>query len=482
MKISPIIGLEIHIQLNTQTKAFCPCLASYFKDSPNTHTCPVCLGLPGALPLVNQEIIKKGIIFGLSVGADISLSTHFDRKNYFYPDLPKGYQISQFYEPLIKGGQVKIGINGQSKVIRISEAHLEEDAAKSIHEADHTLVDYNKSGVPLLEIVSHPDLSSSEEVRVYAQKIQQIVRYLDISDANIEEGSMRVEPTVNLKIEDQSQVFYTPLVEIKNIASLSAAAEAVDYEIDRQTDEFKETKKVKSATNKTTRGYDMDHKRTFLQREKEGSADYRYFPEPDIPPVQISPAFVAKIKKDLPELPDQKRDRYQKDYQLSVYDALLLTQDRDFALAFEKALGPKPDPDLAKFVTNLFLGPLKKYLNEKQETIKTQNILAADFAYLFSAVQKCEISSTVAKEVILKTYQTQEDPQTIINKEGLSQVSDTKELEILAQAVIQNNPRAVDDYKKNPNTIGFLLGQLMRLSGGSANPQLARQVLLKLLS
>ncbi len=481
MNITPIIGLEIHIQLNTKTKAFCSCSTDYFKSPPNTYTCPACLGLPGALPVPNRQIIKKGILFALSVNATIQKETHFDRKNYFYPDLPKGYQISQFYKPLIKDGLVKITVNEQEKEVRIAEAHLEEDAAKSIHQRGHTLVDFNKAGIPLLEIVSEPDIASSKEAKIYAQKIQQLVRYLDISDANIEEGSMRVEPTVNLKIKDNKKTYYTPLVEVKNIASLSAAAAAIDYEIERQTDEFRKTKQEKNPKNKTTRGWDMDTKKTFLQREKEGSADYRYFPEPDIPHFSISDDFIDSLQKTLPELPDAKMARYQKELTLSIYDSSLLVEDKDLALSFEKALGEKPQKDFAKFTANLFLGVIKKHLNETQETIDIKRIKEKDFTYLFSATQNGDISSTVAKDVILEVYKTKKDPQSIIKTKGLSQISDTKELEKLAQQIIKDNPKAVEDCKKNPNSIGFLIGQLMKLSKGSANPQLAQEILKKLL-
>lgn len=476
MKITPIIGLEIHIQIKTKTKAFCSCSADYFGSDPNTHTCPVCLGLPGALPVPGQEFVKRTILVGLALGSKINRSTHFDRKNYFYPDLPKGYQISQFYKPIIQDGQVKINVNGQEKTIHISEAHLEEDAAKSIHEKNRTLIDFNKSGVPLLEIVSEPEMNSSDEALTYAKKIQQIIRYLGVSDANIEEGSMRVEPTVNLKIGDK----YTPLVEIKNIASLSAAKKAIDYEIKRQTKEFGKNHEEKSATNKTTRGWNMDRQETFLQREKEGSADYRYFPEPDIPPLTIDKDYIEKIRKEIPELPDEKIVRYQKEFGLSLYDTVLLTQDFNFAKAFEKAIGSKPSNKLIKSTANFFLGVLKKYLNEKQESIDLKKISPAHFSYLFSATQKGEISSTVARDVILESYQTQKDPESIIKEKNLSQVSDTGKIEELAKQVIKDNPKAVKDYQKNPNTIAFLIGQLMKLSKGSANPQLARETLQKL--
>jgi len=466
MKITPIIGLEVHIELKTKSKMFCGCDANHFHIDANTHTCPVCLGLPGALPVPNKTACEWCIKLGLALGCSINEETFFERKNYFYPDLAKGYQITQLQKPFAVNG--KIDIDGQK--IRINRAHMEEDTGKSIHQNGSTLLDFNRSGVPLVEIVSEPDISSPALAKKYLLKIQQLVRYLGISDADIEKGSMRCEPTVNLCIDDK---FYTPLVEIKNVASLTGVMTAIEYEIDRQSKQFATDHQEKNSTNKTTRGWDADKNQTFLQREKEGSADYRYFPEPDIPPITFSKEQIAEIKKSLPELPDAKIARY-KALNLSEYDANLLAEDSLFSAAFEKALNNSNSPEFAKFTANLFIGPLKTI------SIDSQKINPDFFKNLFD--NKKNLSSTAIKQLVLDSYQTGTDPLTLAKEQNLFQDSDTDSLEKIAQKVITDNPKAVVDYQKNPASIGFLIGQLMKESKGSANPQLAKEILEKLLS
>jgi len=482
MKITPIIGIEVHVELKTKSKMFCSCSAEHFHIDPNTHTCPVCLALPGALPVPNLTACQWCIKLGLALGCTANNETFFERKNYFYPDLAKGYQITQFEKPFVVNG--KITVDG--KEIRINRAHMEEDTGKSVHITedgkDLTLIDYNRCGVPLVEIVSEPDIDSPQMAKNYLFKIQQIVRYLDISDADIEKGSMRCEPTINLKIEDGNQTFYTPLVEVKNVASLTGVQNAIQYEIDRQSEEFKKTKKTKSKTNKTTRGWDADKNRTFLQREKEGSSDYRYFPEPDIPEIIFTNQQIEEIKKTIPELPDQKIIRYQQEYKLSGYDSDLLTQDINFAKSFEKAISKEKSPDFIKFVANLFIGPIKTYLNESQQQLDINKINHQYFKDLFDASEKSEISSTVTKQIIIDSYKENKNPLQIAKDKDLIQISDTNQIKEIAKGVINNNPKAVIDYQKNPNSIGFLIGQLMKASKGSANPQLAKEILEKLLN
>lgn len=481
MKFTPIIGLEVHVELQTKSKMFCSCDATHFHAIPNTHTCPVCLGLPGALPVPNRVACEYCVKLGLALGCSINNETFFERKNYFYPDLAKSYQITQLQKPFAING--KITINDHK--IRINRAHMEEDTGKSVHQTidcqDSTLIDYNRSGVPLVEIVSEPDITSPEMAKNYLLKIQQIVRYIGISDADIEKGSMRCEPTVNLKVEDNGEVFYTPMAEIKNVASLTGVQSAIQFEIDRQTKVFEETREVKSITNKTTRGWDADKNQTFLQREKEGSADYRYFPEPDIPPIIFTDKEVDEIRQTLPELPEQKFARYQLDFGLSDYDAKLLSEDLNFSACFEKAISLNSSKEMAKFAANLFLGAIKTHLNETQEEITLEKINSQYFKNLFDSISNSEISATVAKQVIVESYQTGIDPVEIAKSKGLIQVSDSGEIEKIAKDVITQNAKAVEDYRKNPASIGFLIGQLMKASKGSANPTIAKEILEKLL-
>lgn len=465
MKITPIIGLEVHVELKTLSKMFCGCDANHFHTEPNTHTCPVCLGLPGALPVPNKKACEWCIKLGLALGCTINEETFFERKNYFYPDLAKSYQISQLQKPFC--------INGKLGDVRINRVHMEEDTGKSVHVNGETLLDFNRSGVPLVEIVSEPDIKSPEDAKSYLLKIQQIVRYLGISDADIEKGSMRCEPTVNLCIDLPAgrQAIYTPLVEIKNVASLTGVMTAIQYEIDRQAKQYSEDQVTKNSTNKTTRGWDADKQQTFLQREKEGSADYRYFPEPDIPPVIFTAEQIEAIRATLPEMPEAKIAKY-KSLSLSDYDANLLSEDSDFSAIFDKIV-TNSDSVYAKFVANLLIGPLKTI------DITIDNINPEYFKNLFD--NKDQLSSSAIKQLVLESYDKQIDPLILAKQQNLFQVSDTGKLEEIALQVIANNPKAVADYQKNPMSIGFLVGQVMKTSGGSANPQVAKEILEKLL-
>jgi aspartyl-tRNA(Asn)/glutamyl-tRNA(Gln) amidotransferase subunit B len=468
MIITPIIGLEVHVELKTKSKMFCGCSADHFHVDPNTHTCPVCLGLPGALPVPNKTAIDWCLKLGLSLGCSVNKQSFFERKNYFYPDLPKGYQISQYQKPFTINGQIKI----DDHLVRINRVHMEEDTGKSVHLGDETLLDFNRSGVPLVEIVSEPDIESPQMAKSYLNKIQQIVRYIGISDADIEKGSMRCEPTINVKIEANDEVYHTPLAEIKNVASLTGVMTAIQFEIDRQVKEWQATGITKNSSNKTTRGWDADKNQTFLQREKEGSADYRYFPEPDIPPFEFADEQIEAIQATIPELPAQKIEKY-KSLGLSSYDANLLAEDSVFSSAFEKALNKSTDHQFAKFITNLMIGPLKTVV------IDIEKINPVHFKNLFD--HRNELSSTTIKQLILDSYQSGTNPLILAKEQNLFQMSDTGKIEELAKKVLADNPKAIEDYRKNPNSIGFLIGQLMKLSAGCANPQLAKEILEKLL-
>lgn len=465
MKITPIIGLEVHVELKTKSKMFCSCRADHFHVKPNTHTCPVCLGFPGALPVPNKRACEWCLKLGLALNCSINEQSFFERKNYFYPDLAKGYQITQLQKPFAINGYLNI----EGHKIRINRAHMEEDTGKSIHIDGSTLLDFNRSGVPLVEIVSEPDIQSAEQAKKYLNKLQQIIRYIGISDADIEKGSMRCEPTVNVCLDDK---FYTPLVEIKNVASLTGVMNAINYEIKRQIDAYQSDGITKNSSNKTTRGWDADKNQTFLQREKEGSADYRYFPEPDIPPIIFNKEQIEEIRQSFPVLPDEKIAQY-KLLGLSDYDAFILADTKESAEIFDKIISIESSREFAKFSANLLTGPLK--------TIKIDiNKINPDyFKKLFD--HKLDFSSTVIKQLILDSYQTGLDPLEIAKEKNLFQVSDTNTLEQFAKEVIEANPKAVEDYHQNPLAIGFLVGQLMKVSKGSANPQTGKEILEKLL-
>lgn len=481
MIITPIIGLEVHVELKTKSKMFCGCDASHFHADPNTHTCPVCLGLPGALPVPNKTACEWCIKLGLALGCSVNHSSFFERKNYFYPDLPKGYQISQYLRPFTVDGILDL----EGHKIRINRVHLEEDTGKSVHLGGDTLLDFNRSGVPLVEIVSEPDINSPEEAKKYLLKVQQVVRYLGISDADIEKGSMRCEPTINIKIEDGGQTFYTPLVEIKNVASLTGVMTAIQFEIDRQIAQYQEDKVVKSSSNKTTRGWDAEKQQTFLQREKEGSADYRYFPEPDIPPIEFSSEQIESIKKTIPTMPDELKNVFTEKYGLSEYDANLLSENQKFANGFNTTIqgiiGQSDFKEFAKFLANIFNGAIREYLNVIQEDFDISKIPSEHYWELYKSVSRSELSSSVAKQAIVESYKTGKHPVEYAKENNLIQVSDTGAIEEMARKVIADNPKAVADYKKNPMSVGFLVGQLMKASKGSANPQVAKEILEKLL-
>jgi aspartyl-tRNA(Asn)/glutamyl-tRNA(Gln) amidotransferase subunit B len=494
MTISTLIGLEIHVQLKTKSKMFCSCATDYFGAEPNTHTCPVCLGLPGALPVANEEAMRRAIMVGLALNCDVNKDCHFDRKSYYYPDLPKGYQISQFYKPIVENGWAEIEVGDDTKRIRIHEAHQEEDAAKSIHEHGKTLVDFNKSGMPLLEIVSEPDMTSGEEAFLYASKIRQILRYLGVSDCDMEKGSMRCEPTINLKIEtDEGTTVYTPLVEVKNIGSLHAVQKACEYEEERQLEEWKRTGEVKSPTNKTTRGWNMDKSETFLQREKEGAADYKYFPEPDIPPMHFSDEYVEEIRKSLPELPDEKKNRFIKQYGLNDYDATILTATRKKAEWFEEACRKLEElaktenltdlmwlyKDMTNWINVELKGYQKKY-KVKFSELKTKPEHIAEISIMLA---KKMISGKIAKDVLAENLESGKSPKEIVTEKGLIQVSDVNELETICQKILDENPTQVEQYKSGKEALlGYFVGQMMKETKGKANPSVVNEILKKLLS
>lgn len=445
-----IIGLEVHIELATKSKMFCSCPSEHFGVEPNTHTCPICLGLPGALPYPNQKAIEWTILVGLALNCEVSLFSKFDRKNYFYPDLPKGYQISQYDLPLAKNGKCPAErdpapqesmVNGQCRIRRV---HLEEDTGKLIHQGGDSFIDFNRSGVPLLEIVTEPDFSSSEEVKVFLQELQKLVRYLGVAEADMEKGEMRCEPNVNLKITEGDRTYFTPIVEIKNVNSFRFVAGAIDFEIKRQLEEFEKTRIERGVGNKQTRGWDEVKKITFTQREKEEAEDYRYFPEPDIPPLRWTKSQIASLQSQIPELPGLKLARFAKEYGLSESAALILTQTPQTANFYEKAV--------------------KKTLSEGISAKEIANLIINK---RIKADTKVSVDEFV--ELVLASKEKAQLPK--------------KEEERLILEAIEKNPSAVDDFKKGKKTaLEFLVGQIARLSQGKADPNKIRKLLLDALN
>lgn len=478
-----VIGLEIHVQLKTESKMFCRSSADYFGSSPNSHICPVCLGLPGALPVPNQKAIENAIKVGLALNCKINLENKFDRKSYFYPDLPKGYQISQFDQPINIDGWVKVG----DRKIRINRAHMEEDTGKLIHAAvgdeKVSLIDFNRSSVPLLEIVSEPDLSSASEAKAYAKKIHQICRYLAVADVDMEKAGMRFDANVSIREKGTSE--FGTKVEIKNINSFTFLEKAITFEIERQKQVLAEGGTIEQET----RGWVEAKGKTVPQRSKETSPDYRYFPDPDLPPLLLAEEKVEELKSGLPELPDEKIERFQKEFSLENSEALQLTESKELADWYEKAVKdylsasqPKKDQTTtpAKKVANWVLGELKAYLNSKGIEILEVNAEPATLAELLVLVDKGEISGKTAKEIFQKVLEKGESPAKIVMEQGLSQVSDEREVEQLVEAAISQNTKAVEDFKAGKeSSLQFLFGQVMKSSQGRANPNLVRSILEK---
>jgi len=483
MNYQPVIGLEVHIELSTKSKMFCSCSADYFGAKPNTHTCSVCLGLPGAMPKANKLAIEFAQKLALALNCQVQLGSKFDRKNYFYPDLPKGFQISQYDLPFSKKGFLIIRVNGSTKKISITRAHLEEDTAKLSHATINgkrvTLIDFNRSGVPLMEVVSEPEMSSAAEAKAYAQKLQQIVRYLEISDADMEKGSMRIEPNVSLR--DVSQVSKVPRVphalpnykvELKNINSFRFAEKAINYEIERQTQVLKSGK----IPHQETRGWDEKNNRTVSQRTKELAHDYRYFPEPDLPPFNCDQVYFSKLQSQIPELPDQKRERFLISYQILESEATLLCQDKYMANFFEETV--KAYKGSPKKVVNWITGELLRRLNQTGQGIGDINLLPAQLAELLYFVDQNRITNATAKEIFEKMIQSTKSASELISELDLVLMSQ-KELEKLTETVIKNNQKAVADFKNDKKeSLDFLIGQVQRLSKGKADPALVRQLLL----
>lgn len=471
-KFEPVIGLEVHAQLLTDTKIFCSCKNAYGAP-PNSLTCPVCLGMPGTLPVLNRKAVEYAIKMGLATDCSITAFSRFARKNYFYPDLPKGYQISQYDEPLCRNGKLKIQVNGVEKNIGITRIHLEEDAGKSIHGFDNTLVDFNRCGVALIEIVSEPDLRSPEEAYDYLIKLKQILEYLEICDCNMEEGSLRCDANISLRPIGEEK--FGTKTEMKNMNSFRGVERALRFEIERQKAILEKGENIIQQTML----WDEAKGEARPMRSKEESHDYRYFPEPDLVPLEVDENLKTKILNDLPELPDQKYFRFLNKYNLRHYDAAILTSDKYLAEYFERVNDLINDPQL---VSKWIQGEVLRTLSQKNLNPKQIPLAAENLGELLNLIKAGTISANIAKEVFDKMVENNESAKIIVEREKLIQVSDDSELEQIIQTVISENPNEVERYRRGAkNLFAFFMGQVMKKTKGKANPSVANNLLRKAL-
>lgn len=476
MEWETVIGLEVHVQLSTESKLFSGS-ATAFGAEPNTQANIYDLALPGVLPVLNKEAVKRAVKFGLAIDAEIGKHSVFDRKNYFYPDLPKGYQVSQLDFPTVGKGSLTITLeDGSEKVIGVTRAHMEEDAGKSLHEDFHGMsgIDLNRAGTPLLEIVSEPDLRSAKEAVAYLKKLHSIIRYLDISDAIMAQGSMRCD--ANVSIRPKGQVEFGTRTEIKNINSFRFVERAINYEVQRQKDVIEDGGEIVQET----RLYDADKDETRSMRSKEVANDYRYFPEPDLLPIELDDAFIEAVRAELPELPDARKERFINDYELSEYDAGVLTSEREMADFFEAVAKHSGD---AKLAANWVTGDLQALLNKNNLEIANSPIDAVRLGTLIARIKDDTISGKIAKTVFEAMIEDASGVDEIIESKGLKQVTDSGEIEELVDQVIANNPDQVQQFKDGKEQVlGFLVGQAMKLSQGKANPAIVNELLRKKMS
>ncbi|WP_374076632.1 Asp-tRNA(Asn)/Glu-tRNA(Gln) amidotransferase subunit GatB [Bdellovibrio bacteriovorus] len=464
-----VIGIEIHVQLSTATKIFCAD-STEFNAGDNENTSPVSVGMPGTLPVLNRKAVEFSIKTGLALGCDIRRKSIFARKNYFYPDLPKGYQISQYDQPICENGKVSFKVDGVEKTVSITRAHMEEDAGKSIHHGDHTLINYNRSGIPLLEIVSGPDIRSPAEAAEYGRTIRQIVRYLDVCDGNLEEGSLRCDCNVSVRKVGAPQ--FGTKVEIKNINSFRFVEKAIEYEIERQIDAVERNEKI----IQETRLWDPDKNRTFSMRTKEDAQDYRYFPDPDLLPVIVSEAMIEKYKKELPELPITRAKRFQEEHALPEHDAHVLTTEKSLADFYEATATESKN---FKSSSNWIMTELLRELNSANKDIKDSPIKPEQLGRMIVMIDKGTISGKIAKTVFQEMWQSGKDPEVVVKEKGLVQLSDPAAIEKIIDEVLAANAPAVDDHKtgKKKNLFGFFVGAVMKASKGQANPELVNKIL-----
>ncbi|MEE8540294.1 MAG: Asp-tRNA(Asn)/Glu-tRNA(Gln) amidotransferase subunit GatB [Desulfobacterales bacterium] len=470
MEFEPVIGLEVHAQLKTKTKIFCNC-STAFGAPPNTHTCPVCLGMPGVLPVLNKKVVEYTLRMAIATQCEIARGNRFARKNYFYPDLPKGYQISQYELPIAHSGHVKLEVEGHPKKIRINRIHMEEDAGKLTHDPERprSMVDFNRTGVPLMEIVSEPDIRSPAEAGAYLRNLRSMLRYIDISDGNMQEGSFRCDANISLRPIGSDR--YGTRTELKNLNSFKHVEKALHYEICRQKEIMAEGGQVVQET----RLWNPVNNSTTAMRSKEEAHDYRYFPDPDLLPIVVDDDWVAAIQKTLPELPHAKKERFEDTYGLSPYDAEVLTATRGVADYFEECVNAFRHP---KQAGNWIMGPLLGLLNAAGKSITQSPVSASHLAELLKLIDNGVISGKIAKTVFDEMAQSGKSPQVIVAEKGLVQVTDVSAIEATVQNILQQCPREVEAYKKGKSKLlGFFVGQVMKATAGKANPKIANEVL-----
>lgn len=476
-----VIGLEVHAQLLTASKMFCRCSAAYADAPPNTHNCPICMGMPGVLPVINEQAVEYTVMTALALNCTIPSFSKFDRKNYFYPDLPKGYQISQYDIPLSRNGYLLVPTKEGEKRIGIHRVHLEEDTGRLLHKSDgnggYSLVDLNRAGVPLIEIVSEPDIATPEEARLYMQKLRTTLVYLGVSSGRMEEGSLRCDANVSVRPKGETRLGVK--TEIKNMNSFRSVQRALEYEAARQISVLR----AGGTIVQETRGWVESKGITVSQRSKEQAHDYRYFPEPDLPPLVLSQEWIEGVRAKMPELPDAKRLRFMEQYGLSAYDAEVLTSERALADYFERAVAETKVGDLAtraKAAANWITGDLARLLNAAGKDSSASPVTPAGVAGLVDLVAQQRISGSQAKEVLEKSFSTGKPPVEIVEQEGISQISDAGELERIVDEVIVANPKVADDFRNGKETaITWFMGQVMKRSGGRAKPALVRPLLLE---
>jgi len=469
MKYEIVVGLEVHCQLNTRSKAFCGCSTEFGKPA-NTNVCPVCLALPGALPVLNRGVVESAVKLGLATGCSIAPHSVLARKNYFYPDLPKGYQISQYEEPICSDGMLHIDTGDGRKDVRLIRIHIEEDAGKSIHDiGDDTFIDVNRCGVPLLEIVSHPDIRSGRDAASYLQKLRQIIKYLGISDGNMEEGSLRCDANVSVRLRGADE--YGTRTEIKNMNSFKNVEKAIEYEARRHIEVLENGGTIVQET----RLWDADRQETRSMRGKEFAHDYRYFPDPDLVPIQVDGAMLERIRQELPEFPEDRAQRFVEEFAIPEYDAGVLTSEREIADYFEETVQVSGD---AKAASNWVMGEVLRTLKEKYIPVSAFTVSPARLGRLIGLIGKGTISNTIAKQVFEKMLDDGEEPQVIVEKEGLAQVSDTGAIEEVVQGILDANPAQVEQYRSGKTRVfGFFVGQCMKQMKGKANPGVVNEIL-----